>query len=223
MIGLTVTLDSRLGSAGVSSPVTTAVHTQGASSSSWSVNHGLGGFPVVQVLTSSGTLMSPLSIIYVDANNITVNFSSARTGFVLCAIQTSMQFEFSSSSDETVVHGEDFSSDMEQVIATVWLDDGMGNYSVAHPSLEEFNDLNYHFTWSNPEDGFASLVVGSKTILDPFMSPENVAHGGGSYPLVGTIGPDGVTKLLSGVVHNTVNDFDITSGATPVSYVLLAT
>lgn len=208
---------------GASAPIATGpdtyVHTQASPATVWNVAHGLGGFAVVQVLLNTGEVVVP-TIDYVDANNITCTFTTASTGTVLCARQADLEFEFTTTADESFVHGEDFSGGTQQMIATVWLDLGGGNYRVAYPSLEELNDLNYRITWSAARSGFVSMVIGERTDLNPFTSPENVVHNLGAFPLVGLIANDGVTKLVANVVHNTVNDLDITSLESALSYLL---
>lgn len=63
--------------------VRTYTHTQTTAATSWNVNHNLNTHPVVDVLYDDAgvlTKMLPLSITYVDANNIVIAFSVARAG-----------------------------------------------------------------------------------------------------------------------------------------------
>jgi hypothetical protein len=54
-------------------------HIQGASSSVWTINHGLQKFPAVVVKDSAGTIVIG-EIDYVDTNNVTLTFSGAFSG-----------------------------------------------------------------------------------------------------------------------------------------------
>ena len=219
MYGLALKFHNCHGAAPVASGPATHVHTQGSPDTEWEVAHGLGGFIVVQVLLDTGEVVAP-TIDYVDENNITCTFTSASTGTVLCARQADFEFEFTETADESFVHGENYSGGTHQMIATVWLEISEGVYQVAYPSLEELNDLNYRITWGAARSGFISMVPGVRVDLDPFSSPENVVHSLGAYPLVGLIANDGTTKLVANVVHNTVNDLDITSLESALSYLL---
>jgi len=57
------------------------LHTQSGASASWSVDHSLNdSYPVVQVYDSSDDVIIPSTIEIVDADNLTITFSSAITG-----------------------------------------------------------------------------------------------------------------------------------------------
>lgn len=62
---------------------TVYTHTQGTASTTWSIAHNLGQYPIVDVyVTSEGSVQKiiPNGVTYVDANNCTVTFTSARAG-----------------------------------------------------------------------------------------------------------------------------------------------
>jgi len=59
--------------------VATLVYTQSTPATSWAIIHNLGKFPSVDVVDSGGTILIP-DVIYVDGNNITVNFVNATSG-----------------------------------------------------------------------------------------------------------------------------------------------
>ena len=200
----------------------TYVHDQSSGDTAWTVVHNLGGFPVVQILDSNDEVVSPSGIVYVDENTITVNFSSSKTGKVLCAYHEDLQFEFTATADESIVHGLDFSSGTGQVIATVWVDLGGGNYEVWSPTLEEFDDLDYRLTWSSVRSGFVAMVEGVKTVVNPYSNPETVTHSLGQFPLVGVLDADDLTKVITSIVHGSVNAFNIESdNLSALSYVLV--
>jgi len=68
------------------SDLTVYQFTQSSASTTWTINHNLGVYPIVDILindTSNGgmlTKMIPLNITIIDVNNITVSFSTAQTG-----------------------------------------------------------------------------------------------------------------------------------------------
>jgi hypothetical protein len=55
------------------------VYTQVAPSATWPVTHNLGKFVSVEVVDSGGSTIIP-NIFYVDANHVTLSFSSATSG-----------------------------------------------------------------------------------------------------------------------------------------------
>jgi hypothetical protein len=55
------------------------IHTQNAVSSTWSITHNLGFYPNVQAQDSSGTTIEG-SMRYVNANQLTIEFSVGTTG-----------------------------------------------------------------------------------------------------------------------------------------------
>jgi hypothetical protein len=62
---------------------TVYLHTQDPASDTWEIAHNLGQYPIVDVyVTSNGTIQKiiPNGVTYVDANNCTVTFTSARAG-----------------------------------------------------------------------------------------------------------------------------------------------
>jgi hypothetical protein len=59
------------------------VFTQVAPATSWPVPHNLGKFPSVSVVDSGGSWILP-SILYVDSNNVTINFGAATSGKAYC-------------------------------------------------------------------------------------------------------------------------------------------
>jgi len=57
----------------------TFIFTQGTPLATWNIPHNLNRWPSVSVVDSGGSVVIP-SILYVDANNITVTFGSATSG-----------------------------------------------------------------------------------------------------------------------------------------------
>jgi len=55
------------------------VFTQASAANPWSVNHGLGKFPSVNVVDSGGNEVIP-DVLYVDANHLTLTFAAATSG-----------------------------------------------------------------------------------------------------------------------------------------------
>lgn len=63
-------------------------HTQAASATTWTINHNLGHPPVVDVAVNyNGALTKaiPLSVVHTSANQLTVTFSSAKSGIARLA------------------------------------------------------------------------------------------------------------------------------------------
>ena len=64
-------------------------YKQSAPSSTWSVFHGMGAHPLVEVnvYDNLGVLQKafPLSIVHTDLNNVTITWSQSRTGIVSIA------------------------------------------------------------------------------------------------------------------------------------------
>jgi hypothetical protein len=56
------------------------VHTQGTASTTWTVNHTLGGYPSVMIVDSAKTVVYG-EINYVSTSQVVVNFSVAFSGF----------------------------------------------------------------------------------------------------------------------------------------------
>ncbi len=56
------------------------VHTQGTASTTWTINHSLGGYPSVMVVDSAKTVVYG-EINYVSTTQVVVNFSSAFSGY----------------------------------------------------------------------------------------------------------------------------------------------
>jgi hypothetical protein len=54
-------------------------HTQGVSSTTWTINHGLGFYPNLTVQDSAGTIYEG-EITYTNSDSLTVTFSSAFSG-----------------------------------------------------------------------------------------------------------------------------------------------
>lgn len=54
-------------------------HVQATPSSSWAITHGLGKYPSITVLDSSGQSVEG-DVLYVDLNNVTLNFNSGFSG-----------------------------------------------------------------------------------------------------------------------------------------------
>lgn len=54
-------------------------HTQSVASTTWSVNHGLGKFPSVTVVVSTGQ-KGYGDVNYIDENNLTISFNGAESG-----------------------------------------------------------------------------------------------------------------------------------------------
>lgn len=57
----------------------TYVHTQGSPASTWTIVHGLGKFPAVDVVDSGGSVVIP-SVHYDDVTQVTLSFGSPTTG-----------------------------------------------------------------------------------------------------------------------------------------------
>lgn len=55
------------------------VHTQGAASDNWVISHGMNKRPAVSVVDGTDTVVIA-DVIYVDENNIAINFTAATTG-----------------------------------------------------------------------------------------------------------------------------------------------
>ena len=64
-------------------------YTQSSPSSVWSIFHGMGTYPLVEinVYDDNGILQKafPLSVVHNDLNNVTVTWSSNRAGFASLA------------------------------------------------------------------------------------------------------------------------------------------
>lgn len=56
-------------------------HTQSSPSASWIINHGLGRYPVVEVIVGGELVMADIS--FIDVNNIAVVFAQATTGYAI--------------------------------------------------------------------------------------------------------------------------------------------
>jgi len=56
------------------------VHTQGAVSSTWTINHTLGGYPSVMIVDSARTVVVG-DVTYNSTSQVVVNFSSAFSGY----------------------------------------------------------------------------------------------------------------------------------------------
>jgi hypothetical protein len=56
------------------------IHTQGTASTTWTINHALGGYPSVMVVDSAKTVVYG-EINYLSTSQVVVNFSSAFSGF----------------------------------------------------------------------------------------------------------------------------------------------
>lgn len=67
----------------VSIPDKHYVHNQLIASATWTVNHNLNKFPAVTVVDSSGNVLI-VDVEYVDANTVTVRFTSSTGGKVYC-------------------------------------------------------------------------------------------------------------------------------------------
>ncbi len=59
-------------------------HTQSTPLTSWSVAHNLDKYPSVTVTNTAGLVIAPVSITYVDRNNVTLTFSPAQDGYAYC-------------------------------------------------------------------------------------------------------------------------------------------
>jgi len=55
------------------------IHTQATPSTSWTINHTLGGYPAVSVVDSAKTVVYG-EITYISTSQVVVNFSSAFSG-----------------------------------------------------------------------------------------------------------------------------------------------
>jgi hypothetical protein len=56
------------------------VHTQGTASTTWTINHALGGYPSVSVVDSARTVVFG-EVTYLSTTQVVVNFSAAFSGF----------------------------------------------------------------------------------------------------------------------------------------------
>jgi len=59
--------------------VATLIFNQVSPSASWSIAHGLGKYPSIEIVDSGGTVIIP-DVVYVDLNTITANFGSPTSG-----------------------------------------------------------------------------------------------------------------------------------------------
>lgn len=55
------------------------IHTQATPSTTWTINHALGGYPAVSVVDSAKTVVYG-EITYISTSQVVVNFSSAFSG-----------------------------------------------------------------------------------------------------------------------------------------------
>lgn len=65
-------------------PVHIYTHEQTDPSTTWTIVHGKGGYPVVDAYTTyNGEMLKimPVAVTYVDPNTCTLTFSTNRTGF----------------------------------------------------------------------------------------------------------------------------------------------
>lgn len=63
-------------------------HVQDVAASTWTVNHNLGLYPIVDIFIDyegEKHKILPLSVQYTDLNTCTITFSSPRTGFATVA------------------------------------------------------------------------------------------------------------------------------------------
>lgn len=63
---------------------TNFTHEQTEASTTWTLAHNLGRYPVVDVFVLNGGQIEriiPLAVTYVDSNTCTISFSSAQTGY----------------------------------------------------------------------------------------------------------------------------------------------
>lgn len=56
------------------------IHTQGAASSTWTINHSLGGYPSVTVVDSASTIVIG-EVSYVSTSQVVVEFTSPFSGY----------------------------------------------------------------------------------------------------------------------------------------------
>ena len=56
------------------------IHTQGTASATWTIAHGLGGYPSVMVVDSAKTVVYG-EVSYTSTSQVVVNFSSAFSGY----------------------------------------------------------------------------------------------------------------------------------------------
>lgn len=55
-------------------------HQQTVASSTWVVQHDLEYYPIVRVYTNSNDEIQPLSVVHDSTTQVTITFSSSRTG-----------------------------------------------------------------------------------------------------------------------------------------------
>lgn len=56
------------------------IHTQGSVSTTWTINHALGGYPSVSIVDSAKTVVIG-EVTYVSTTQVVVNFTSAFSGY----------------------------------------------------------------------------------------------------------------------------------------------
>lgn len=56
------------------------IHTQGTTSTTWTINHALGGYPSVSIVDSAKTVVIG-EVTYVSTTQVVVNFTSAFSGY----------------------------------------------------------------------------------------------------------------------------------------------
>jgi hypothetical protein len=56
------------------------IHTQGTATTTWTINHALGGYPSVSIVDSGKTVVFG-EVNYVSVSQVVVNFTSAFSGF----------------------------------------------------------------------------------------------------------------------------------------------
>lgn len=69
--------------------LTTYQHNQISASSTWSINHALGSKPTIDVMMEIDGVVEkvfPASVTHVDNNNVTITWSSPRTGYAVLSV-----------------------------------------------------------------------------------------------------------------------------------------
>jgi len=81
------------------------VHSQGTAAASWSIEHGLGTYPVVVLTDLAGNVLEA-DVQYIDADNVTVSFGTAQAGTAyLLYGGTTFESAQSSATTWTIAHG----------------------------------------------------------------------------------------------------------------------
>ena len=180
------------GGGGVSSPAS-YTHTETPASTSWTVNHGLGSKPFIQVYDGSDQIVNPTSITHDSNNQATITFTVAQSGSAIClsvgalnASGTYTHTETPASASWTVAH----SLGKKPIIE---IRDSSGN--VILPMNTKHDSVNQAtITFSSAIAGEAFCLVSgiiASSVVGRYKHTEgsaaatwNITHNLGSEPLV---------------------------------------